>query len=77
MSRHTVPTTGPGCHRRLSQLLGLLGLTLLGLAAVAGTASADDEQTCDGTVSVCVDGIDPQVGPLIGPNDFDLGGLFG
>lgn len=59
------------------RVLAAVGLVTVGMLTLAGSAAAQD-QDC-GEALVCAQ-VDPQVGPVvdqIGPNEFDLGGLFG
>jgi hypothetical protein len=60
--------------------LAAAGLIAAAMLAAAGTAAAHDQDCGEAVVCADVDPrIDPQVGPVvdqIGPNEFDLEGIF-
>lgn len=64
------------------RLLAAVGLVAAAMLTLTGSAAAQGDQDC-GEAIVCAQvdpRVDPQVGPVvdqIGPNEFDLGGLFG
>lgn len=66
----------------MRRVLTAAGLVAAAMLTLAGSATAQGDQDC-GEAIVCADvdpRVDPQIGPVIeqvGPNEFDLGGLFG
>lgn len=57
----------------MKKTIVITGVTVLSMFGLVGSASA--QQDC-GEATVCA-GVSPQVGPVVGPNEFDLGSLFG